>query len=70
MNKNIPAGLYASYEKIRYELYDGEWKIIIFDDNYERIYEANKSVENTTSVVEIERVFDESLFGITYEIDD
>lgn len=70
MNQNIPAGLYASYEKIRYELYDGEWKIIIFDDNYERIYEANKPVENTTSVVEIERVFDESLFGITYEIDD
>ena len=24
MNQNIPAGLYASYEKIRYELYDGD----------------------------------------------
>lgn len=70
MNQNIPAGLHASYEKIRYELYDGEWKIIIFDSNYKRIYEVDKPVENTTSVVEIERAFDETLFGITYEIDD
>ena len=29
-----------------------------------------KPVENTTSVVEIERAFDEALFGITYEIED
>lgn len=70
MNQNISTELYDSCEKIRYELYDGEWEIIIFDDNYERIYEANKPVENAISVVEIERAFDESLFGITYEIDD
>ena len=70
MNQNISTELYDSCEKIRYELYDGEWKIIIFNDSYERIYEANKPVENTISVVEIERAFDESLFGITYEIDD
>lgn len=29
-----------------------------------------KPVENTTSVVEIERAFDEALFGITYEIEE
>jgi hypothetical protein len=70
MNQNIPAELYVSHKKIRYELNDGEWKIIIFNDNYERIYEANKPVENAISVVEIEKVFDASLFGITYEVDD
>lgn len=69
MNQNISTGLYASCEKIRYELYDDEWKIIIFNDNYERIYEDNKPVENTISVAEIEKAFDESLFGITYEMD-
>jgi hypothetical protein len=70
MNQNIPAELYVSHKKIRYELNDGEWKIIIFNDNYERIYEANKPVENAISVVEIEKVFNASLFGITYEVDD
>lgn len=69
MNQNISTELYVPCNEVRYELYDGEWKVIIFNESYDRIYEENKPVENIESVVEIEKTFDETLFGITYNID-
>ncbi len=69
INRNISTEEYDSCNRIRYELYDDEWKIIIFNDGYDRVYESNEPVENTISVAEIEKAFDESLFGITYEPD-
>ncbi len=70
INYSLPHELKDSYQKIRYELCDGEWKICVFDDEYEVIYETAKNVESIKNIEIIERAYDETLFGITFDICD
>jgi hypothetical protein len=69
INRNLPSE-FRGFKRIRYELRDSEWKISVFSDEYEVIYETAKNVESIKNIEIIEGAYDETLFGITFDIND
>lgn len=67
MNCDIPSQFFDMGCKVRYECNNAEWTIIVLNDEYERVYEDTKLIENLECIEHIEKVFDETLFGVMYE---